>query len=183
MALRIGEITMDKEKLFNVYAEIYATNFGFMSCIEKCDGRCEQKPLSVLLPYEDEFIFTRSGKHICNERLTLPGGTLEIIGNTCNFTDGVKCFIHAHRPIACRLYPFYQNLTDSGELELLIDEYCPLTESLMKDKSYVSNIVSSLHKLIPLIDKDYWRMLNEIPSHLWDDTCTVRRVCLLAKDL
>ncbi|MCC7212736.1 MAG: hypothetical protein IT451_12970, partial [Candidatus Brocadia sp.] len=110
---------MDKDKLFNVYAEIYATSFGFMSCIEKCDGRCEQKPLSVLLPYEDEFIFTRSGKHICNERLTLPGGTLEIIGNTCNFTDGVQCFIHAHRPIACRLYPFYPNLTDSGELELL----------------------------------------------------------------
>ena len=174
---------MNKEKLFQAYQEIYATRFGFMPCIEKCDGRCEQKPLSVLLPYENEFIFTRSGKHISNETLTLPGGNLEIIGSTCNFTDGVQCFIHAHRPIACRLYPFYPNLTVDGELELLIDDYCPLTESLVKDKAYVSNIVSSLNKLIPLIDKNYWEMLNEIPSHLLDDTCTARRVCLLAKDL
>lgn len=174
-------ITMDKEKLFKVYAEIYATNFGFMPCIGKCDGRCEQKPLSVLLPYEDEFIFTRNGKHICNERLKMHAGTLEIIGSACNFTDGIQCFIHADRPIACRLYPFYPNLTHEGELELLIDEFCPLTESLTKDSGYVSNIISALHKLIPLIDKDYWRMLNEIPSHLWDDTCTVRRVCLLSK--
>ena len=73
---------MDKGKLFKVYEEIYATNFGFMPCIEKCDGRCEQKPLSVLLPFEDEFIFKRSGKHICNEKLELLGGVLEIIGST-----------------------------------------------------------------------------------------------------
>lgn len=174
---------MDKDKLFNVYQEIYATNFGFMPCIEKCDGRCEQKPLSVLLPYEDEFIFARCGKHICNERLTLQEGTLEIIGSTCNFTDGIQCFIHADRPIACRLYPFYPNLTAEGELELLIDEFCPLTESLTKDSAYLSNIILALNKLIPLIDKNYWKMLNQIPSHLWDDTCKVRRVCILAKDL
>ena len=174
---------MNKQKLFQVYHEIYATNFGFMSCMEKCDGRCEQKPLSVLLPYEDEFIFTRSGKHISNETLTLPGGTLEIIGDMCNFTDGVQCFIHAHRPIACRLYPFYPNLTVEGDLELLMDEFCPLTESLMKDSAYIANVVSALNKLIPLIDKDYWKMLGQIPSHLWDDTCTERRICLLAKCL
>ncbi|MFN3532992.1 MAG: YkgJ family cysteine cluster protein, partial [Candidatus Brocadia sp.] len=140
---------MDKEKLFNVYQEIYATNFGFMPCIEECDGRCEQKPLSVLLPFEDEFIFTRSGKHICNETLKFPEGTLKIIGSVCNFTDGIQCFIHADRPIACRLYPFYPNLTAEGELEILIDESCPLTESLLKDPAYVSNIVSALNKLIP----------------------------------
>ena len=172
---------MDKEKLFKVYNDIYATNFGFMPCIEKCDGRCEQKPLSVLLPYEDEFIFKRSSKHICNERLEMSGGTLEIIGSTCNFTDGVKCFIHEHRPIACRLYPFYPNLTTENELELLIDVTCPLMESLVLDTAYVSNVISALNKLIPLIDDNYWKMLNNIPSHLWDDTCKERRVCILAK--
>lgn len=174
---------MDKLKLFKVYDEIYAANFGFMPCIEKCDGRCEQKPLSVLLPYEDEFILKRSGKQICNERLKLPGGTLEIIGNTCNFTDGVRCFIHTHRPISCRLYPFYLNLTINGELELIIDETCPLAEQLSKDESYVSNVISALNKLVPLIDKDYWKMLNHIPSDLWDDTCKERRVYILAKGL
>jgi uncharacterized protein len=172
---------MNKEKLFKIYNEIYHTNFGFMPCIEKCDGRCEQKPLSVLLPYEDEFIFKRSGNHICNERLKLPDGILEIIGNVCNFTDGVKCFIHAHRPIACRLYPFYPNLTAEGEVELLIDETCPLIESLVKDTSYVSNVVSALHKLIPLIDLSYWKTLNQIPPHLWDATCKEKRICLLTK--
>ncbi len=174
---------IDKEQLFKVYHEIYATNFGFMPCIEKCDGRCEQKPLSVILPYEDEFIFIRSGKHVSNEKLELQNGTLEIIGNTCNFTDGVKCFIHAHRPIACRLYPFYPNLTEENTLELLVDETCPLTESLIKDTSYLSNIVSALNKLIPLLDKNYWKMLSYVPPHLWDDTCKERRVGILAKDL
>ncbi len=174
---------MDKEKLFQVYDEIYNTNFGFMPCIEKCDGRCEQKPLSVLLPYEDEFIFKRSGSHICNERLKLPAGTLEIIGNVCNFTDGIKCFIHTHRPIACRLYPFYPNLTAEGELELLADETCPLIESLTKDTSYVLNVVSALKKLIPLIDMSYWKMLNQIPPHLWDATCKEKRICLLTKKI
>lgn len=173
----------DKEKLFKAYNEIYATNFGFMSCIEKCDGRCEQKPLSVLLPYEDEFIFIQSGKHISNETLKLPGGTLEIVGSVCDFTDGVKCFIHAHRPIACRLYPFYPNLTLGNELELLIDEFCPLTESLVNDTAYLSNIVTALNKLIPLINKDYWKMLNQLPPHLWEDTCKKRRVYILTKDL
>lgn len=172
---------MDKEKLFKVYGEIYATNFGFMPCIEKCDGRCEQKPLSVLLPYEDEFVFSRSGKHLCNERIKLPEGTLEIIGSVCDFTDGVKCFIHDYRPVACRLYPFYPDLTAEGTLELFIDETCPLTESLVMDASYVSNVISALNKLIPLIDKSYWSMLNNIPSHLWDDTCRVKRVCVLAE--
>ncbi len=174
---------MDKERLFKVYREIYATNFGFMPCMEKCDGRCEQKPLSVLLPYEDEFIFLRSGNHICNERLMLQAGTLEIIGSVCNFTDGIQCFIHADRPIACRLYPFYPNLTDEGALELLIDEFCPLTELLIKDSAYLSNVIRALNKLVPLIDKDYWKMLNQIPPRLWDDTCKARRVCILAKDL
>ena len=174
---------MDKKRLFKVYHEIYETNFGFMPCIEKCDGRCEQKPLSVLLPYENEFIFKRSGKHISNEKIHVQGGTLEIIGSACNFTDGVKCFIHEHRPIACRLYPFYPNLTPENELELLIDETCPLTESLVKDASYLSNVISALKKLIPLIDKNYWKMLNQLPSHLWDDTCKERRVYILAKDL
>jgi len=172
----------NKQKLFKVYEEIYATNFGFMPCIEKCDGRCEQKPLSVLLPYEDEFIFSRSGKRICNEKLKLSSGTLEIIGDVCNFTDGVKCFIHEHRPIACRLYPFYPNLTLEGELELLIDETCPLTESLVNNSSYLSNVITALNKLIPLIDKDYWKMLNQIPSNLWDATCKERRVCVLANE-
>ncbi|WKZ17580.1 MAG: hypothetical protein QY310_09050 [Candidatus Jettenia sp. CY-1] len=172
---------MDKEKLFAIYDEIYATNFGFMPCIEKCDGRCEQKPLSVLLPYEDEFIFKRSGKHICNERLTLPEGNLEIIGSTCNFTDGVQCFIHAHRPIACRLYPFYPNLTPEGTLELLIDETCPLTDSLIKDEMYISHIKSALNKLIPLIDKNYWEMLGHIPPDLWDKTCKEKYICTLPK--
>ncbi|MEK7289396.1 MAG: hypothetical protein AAB067_04390 [Planctomycetota bacterium] len=172
---------MDKAKLFKAYEEIYATNFGFMPCIEKCDGRCEQKPLSVLMPFEDEFIFKRSGNHICNEALNLAGGMLEIIGSVCNFTDGVKCFIHDHRPIACRLYPFYPNLTTEGELELLIDATCPLTASLMKDTPYVSNVISALNKLIPLIDKSYWAMLNQIPSHLWDSTCEEKRVCMLPK--
>lgn len=172
---------MDKAKLFKAYEEIYATNFGFMPCIEKCDGRCEQKPLSVLMPFEDEFIFKRSGNHICNETLNLAGGMLEIIGSVCNFTDGVKCFIHDHRPIACRLYPFYPNLTTEGELELLIDATCPLTASLMKDTPYVSNVISALNKLIPLIDKSYWAMLNQIPSHLWDSTCEEKRVCMLPK--
>lgn len=176
-------IHMDKEKLFSVYHEIYATNFGFMPCIEKCDGRCEQKPLSVLLPFEDEFIFLRSGKNICNEKLKLSGGTLEIIGSVCNFTDGVKCFIHAHRPIACRLYPFYPNLTEENTLELLIDETCPLMEALIKDMTYVSNVISALNKLIPLIDKNYWKMLNQIPPQLWDETCKERRVCVLSKGL
>lgn len=68
---------MDKEKLFKIYYEIYATNFGFMPCIEKCAGQCEQKPLSVLLPYEDEFIFKRSGKRISNEKLKLPAHTVQ----------------------------------------------------------------------------------------------------------
>ncbi len=172
---------MNKEGLFKVYEEIYATNFGFMPCIEKCDGRCEQKPLSVLLPYEDDFIFSRSGKHICNERLKLPNGVLEIIGNVCDFTDGIKCFIHEHRPVACRLYPFYPNLTAKGEMELLIDETCPLIESLVKDTNYLSNVISALKKLIPLIDKNYWKMLNQIPTSLWDDTCKEQRIYVLAK--
>lgn len=171
---------MDKEKLFKVYHEIYATNFGFMPCIEKCDGRCEQKPLSVLLPYEDEFIFKRSGKRLCNERLSLPGGTLEIIGSTCNFTDGVQCFVHEHRPIACRLYPFYPNLTANDELELIADETCPLTDSLALDASYVANVISALNKLIPLIDIGFWKLLGHIPPHLWDTTCKERLVCKLA---
>ncbi|MGQ3684988.1 MAG: hypothetical protein ACUBOA_08320 [Candidatus Loosdrechtia sp.] len=174
---------MDKEKLFKVYDEIYATNFGFMPCMEKCDGRCEQKSLSVLLPYEDEFIFKRSGKRISNEKLKLPGGILEIIGSMCNFTDGVKCFIHEHRPISCRLYPLYLNVTSQDELELLIDQTCPLTDSLINDKDYLSNVISAVNKLASLIDGNYWRMLNDIPSHLWDDTCAEKRVCVLAKNL
>ncbi len=174
---------MDKLQLFKVYDDIYATNFGFMPCIEKCDGRCEQKPLSVLLPYENEFIFKRSGKHLCNETLKVSEGTLEIINNRCDFTDGIRCFIHMHRPISCRLYPFYLNVTTKGELALVIDETCPLVESLLKDAAYVSNVISALNKLIPLIDKDYWKMLNHIPPHLWDDTCRERHVCIMAKDL
>lgn len=171
----------NKQELFKVYDEIYATNFGFMPCIEKCDGRCEQKSLSVLLPYEDEFIFHRSGKHICNEKLKMPEGTLELIGDVCNFTDGVKCFIHEHRPVSCRLYPFYLNLTSHNELELLIDETCPLTESLVQDEAYLSNVISAVSKLIPLIDKSYWEMLRRIPSDRWDDTCKERRVGVLGK--
>ena len=112
-----------------------------------------------------------------------PGGTLEIIGSTCNFTDGVKCFIHEHRPIACRLYPFYPNLTTDNELELLIDVTCPLTESLVMDTAYVSNVISALNKLIPLIDDNYWKMLNHVPSHLWDETCKERRVCILSEKI
>jgi Fe-S-cluster containining protein len=170
---------MDKKKLFEVYEEIYATKFGFMPCIEECDGRCEKKPLSVLLPFEDEYVFKRSGKQICNEILELSGGSLKIIGGMCDYTDGIKCFIHEYRPISCRLYPFYLNLTVDGELELLGDETCPLTESLIKDSNYLPNMMLALNKLTLLIDKNYWKTLEEIPEHLWDNTCKERHVCKL----
>ena len=70
-------------------------------------------------------------------------------------------------PYCLPVVSLYPNLTVDNELELLIDETCPLTESLVMDTAYVSNVVSALNKLIPLIDDDYWKMLNHIPSHLW----------------
>ncbi len=136
---------------------------------------------SVKAGMGDFFKKREKRRQVCNETLKLAGGTLEIIGSVCTFTDGVKCFIHAHRPIACRLYPFYPNLTPEGELELLIDATCPLTALLMNDKAYVSNVISALNKLIPLIDKSYWTMLHQIPPHLWDGTCEEKRVCMLSK--
>lgn len=172
-------LTKLKQEWFERFDDILAdktTPFSNLKCLELCEARCcprvGMRPLSpdkiaspvvVLLPFEMEYIMTKTGVSQDVFRVWPIDLTPEIrigigaldLGKPCPFLqDDRLCGIHAHNPLDCRTFPLLPSLDPAGNMEWTLGENCPSLAFL--NPIFAKHMKQTWQDLLPYIPRAWW---------------------------
>jgi len=157
---------LKNEILFKAYDEAYSKKFGSLECIDIGCSQCEKDvEFVVLLPHEEEYIESRTGKKVVTKDVHVGDSIIKIMPLPCSFMKEEKCTIHNDRPMMCRNYPYYVDPIE-GDVKISLDSLCPLAEGLSKDDRRQQEFKQVWGKLATVIGEDFFLKMK-MSSELW----------------
>jgi len=159
-------MTQEKNQVFTKLFDIYDLT---SECSDLCPSGCslcENKETLMLLPFEDEYICSESGKDQRDMYLKNQNGhCYQPPGFSCsNLGLTGACRIYQVRPFDCRSFPIVPKFGPDHAIDFyLAGSYCPLIDKL--PEYFIRTTIECWESIFENLPNDWKNMYNRLNEH------------------